>query len=81
MTPFNGYFYHHPNSEKDDLSGLISMSAEGRLLARWVFLDSQMNEMQRAVGRMPRTSCMSGPFDLIDNGPYLTLHDTQRWMD
>jgi hypothetical protein len=79
MTPFNGHLYHHPDFEEDNLSGLISMSAEDKPLARWVFLDSETDEV-RWGGKEDTEGHVCGPFDLTDNDAYLTLDDMQRWM-
>ncbi|KAL2847427.1 hypothetical protein BJY01DRAFT_246794 [Aspergillus pseudoustus] len=79
LSPFNGHLYRHPDFEGNNLSGLISMSAEDKPLARWVFLDSETNEM-RWGGRKDTEGHVCGPFDLTDNDAYLTLDDTQRWM-
>ncbi|KAL3462291.1 hypothetical protein BJX64DRAFT_288415 [Aspergillus heterothallicus] len=77
--PFNGHLYQHPDFEEDNLAGLISMSSEDKPLARWVFLDSETDEM-RWGGRKDTEGHVCGPFDLTDNDAYLTLDDTQRWM-
>ncbi|KAJ0415717.1 hypothetical protein BJY00DRAFT_292970 [Aspergillus carlsbadensis] len=79
MTPFNGHLYHHPDFEEDNSNGLISMSAEDKPLARWVFLDSETDEV-RWGGKEDTEGHVCGPFDLTDNDAYLTLDDTQRWM-
>ncbi|KAL3490441.1 hypothetical protein BJX62DRAFT_238076 [Aspergillus germanicus] len=79
MVPFNGHLYHHPDFEEDNLSGLISMSAEDKPLARWVFLDSETDEV-RWGGREDTEDHVCGPFDLTADDAYLTLDDMQRWM-
>ncbi|KAL4865350.1 hypothetical protein BDV12DRAFT_188221 [Aspergillus spectabilis] len=70
LNPFNGNFYHHPDFEEKNLSGLIAMSAEDKPLARWIFVDSQTNET-RWGGRADSQRAMD---------EYLTLDDMQRWM-
>jgi hypothetical protein len=55
------------------------MSGEDKPLARWVFVDSDTNEL-RWGGRQDSDGHICGPFDLTDDEQYITLEDTQRWM-
>ncbi|KAJ5643657.1 uncharacterized protein N7484_006164 [Penicillium longicatenatum] len=79
LSPFNGHFENHPSFEEDNTAGLISMSGEDKPLARWVFLDSDTNEM-RWGGRQDSDGHVCGPFDLTDDEQYITLEDDQRWL-
>ncbi|OQE92023.1 hypothetical protein PENNAL_c0008G09782 [Penicillium nalgiovense] len=79
LTPFDGHFYSHPAFQEGNTAGLISMSGEDKPLARWVFLDSETNEMKWG-GRNESDGHVCGPFNLTVDGRYITLEDNQKWL-
>ncbi|KAJ5811665.1 hypothetical protein N7474_007966 [Penicillium riverlandense] len=79
LSPFNGHFYHHPSFGEDNTVGLITISGEDKPLARWVFLDSDTNEM-RWGGREDSDGHVCGPFVLTVDEQYIALEDSQMWL-
>ncbi|PWY68528.1 hypothetical protein BO94DRAFT_540207 [Aspergillus sclerotioniger CBS 115572] len=74
-----GQYYEHPAFGEDNSSGLITMSPENPPLARWVYLDSETNEL-RYGGRKESESNVCGPFDWSEDEQYVTLEGNERWL-